>query len=936
MFTTTLTSSAHSHATITSQSAFSKRFQPFRMRKSPCFVSVLTALLTLCCFALLSSSPLQAANNTINTVAGQAPPAKVATQADLPGPLAVVEDATGNLYISAPATYYIFKMSSSGSLSIYAGIGVFGTDGDNGPALKAGLGGVSALALNSQGDLYLADKGANRIRCIIAVSGGCGGSALPVGDIIQIVNSPGNTCFPTTATCGDGGPAINAQIGEPEGLFVDSANNIWISDTFDYRIRCVVGTAGGCDQAIFGTNLPVGDILTVAGTGTVCDGPKFACGNDGPALQAKFDLANGIVVDGSGNFYIADTRDFTVRCVIAVAGGCGGSTEALGNIIIFAGDGNPCANPPKGCGDGGPATKGTLWNPAGLSLDKAGDLYIADASDNRIRCVVAGTRGCGGSPLAVGDITTVAGDGIEGFEGDTGKARAAWLNLPGAVFVDSKGNIFIADTGNQRIREVVSEHINTTAGGGPNGDGGTATSATLANPNTVTWDSAGNYYIADAANNQIRKVTPAGVISTIAGTGIAGPPNATPVAAVNATLNNPEGVAVDAANDVYIADTLNQVIRCVLAVNGGCGGSTAAVGDIVTVAGNGNTCKPNNGPCGNGGPAVQGQLTEPTSVAIDSNGNMYIADHGAHRIRCVLGVAGGCGGSTYAVGDITNTAGTGAKGFTGNGGPAVKARLSRANGVAVDSFGNVYIADSPNNQIRCVIEVKGGCGGSSLPVGDIVAFAFTGKPSCKGDGGSALTATMNNPLEVVLDPSNNVFVSGGSDNIVRRIDAVSLTVTTVAGNIQHCQQAGFAGDGGPATKAVLDNVGSAIDGKGDLLIADSGNNRIREVTLAPVAKLSTKTLTFPSEPIGQSSAPMPVTLTNTGYADLAISGVQIQGLDTGDFSISSNSCGAQLAPVGSCSISVIFTPSKAGKRTAKLVITDSLGQQTVNLVGTGQ
>ena len=935
MFTTTLTSSAHSHATITSQSAFSKRFQPFRMRKTPCFVPVLTALLTLCCFALLSSSPLQAANNTINTVAGQAPPAKVATQADLPGPLAVVEDATGNLYISAPATYYIFKMSSSGSLSIYAGIGVFGTDGDNGPALKAGLGGVSALALNSQGDLYLADKGANRIRCIIAVSGGCGGSALPVGDIIQIVNSPGNTCFPTTATCGDGGPAINAQIGEPEGLFVDSANNIWISDTFDYRIRCVVGTAGGCDQAIFGTNLPVGDILTVAGTGTVCDGPKFACGNDGPALQAKFDLANGVVVDGSGNFYIADTRDFTVRCVIAVAGGCGGSTEALGNIIIFAGDGNPCANPPKGCGDGGPATKGTLWNPAGLSLDKAGDLYIADASDNRIRCVVAGTRGCGGSPLAVGDITTVAGDGIEGFEGDTGKARAAWLNLPGAVFVDSKGNIFIADTGNQRIREVVSEHINTIAGGGSNGDGGNPKNATLANPNAIVWDTSGNYYFTDAANNQIRKVTSAGTISTIAGTGLAGPPNPNPIAATSATLNDPEGIALDASNNVYIADSGNQVIRCIVAVNGGCG-STAAVGDIVTVAGNGNSCVPNNGVCGNGGPATSAQLTEPTSVAVDRNGNLYIADHGAHRIRCVLGVAGGCGGSPYAVGDITNTAGTGHKGFTGNGGPAVKARISRAYGVAVDSSGNVYIADSPNNQIRCVIEVKGGCGGSKYPVGDIVAFAFTGTPSCKGDGGPASSATMDNPLEVEVDPSNNVFVSGGADHIVRRIDAVSLTVTTVAGNIERCKVAGFAGDGGPATKALLDNVGSAIDGNGDLLIADFANNRIREVMLAPLATLSTTKLTFPTEPVGQASQPLPVTLTNTGYADLTISAEQIEGYNTADFAISSNSCGKQLAPAQDCSISILFTPSKAGKRTARLVISDTLGQQTLYLVGTGQ
>jgi hypothetical protein len=135
----------------------------------------------------------------------------------------------------------------------------------------------------------------------------------------------------------------------------------------------------------------------------------------------------------------------------------------------------------------------------------------------------------------------------------------------------------------------------------------------------------------------------------------------------------------------------------------------------------------------------------------------------------------------------------------------------------------------------------------------------------------------------------------------------------------------------------LDNVGFAVDSKGDLLIADAGNNRIRECTLAPVATLSKKMLTFPNEPIGQSSAPMAVTLKNAGSADLPLGGEQIEGYDAQDFSISANTCGTQqLAPGGSCSISVVFKPTKAGKRTAKLVITDSLGQQTVSLVGTGE
>jgi sugar lactone lactonase YvrE len=901
MFCTTSPSPAHFSITANGGSVSSKAFQAFRMAKSLHFVPLTMMALAVCCLALLASAPLQAQTNIINTVAGGGAPANVATQADLPGPVAAVEDAAGNVYISPPSSYYIFKVTSSGNLSIYAGTGIFGGGGDNGPATKANLGGVSALALDAKGDLYLADKGNDNIRCVIAASGGCLGSASPVGDIVTLVNANGRNCYPTTAACGDGGPAIDAQISYAQALFIDSANDIWIADTYDYKIRCVVGASGGCG----GSALPVGDILTLAGTGAFCDGPLFDCGNGGPALQAKFDLPSGVAVDAAGNLYIADTRDFTVRVVNA-------KTQIITN---FAGNGNYCSNPLSPCGDGAAAVNANLWDPTGILFDSSGDLYIADTFDNRIRCVVGVSGGCGGSALPVGDITTVAGDGNQGFAGDGGAATSAYLNLPNSLFIDAKGNLFIADTGNQRIREVAKGNINTIAGGGPNGDGGNATSATLASPNTVAWDSSGNYYIADAANNQVRKVTTAGIISAVAGTGIAGLPNTSPILAVNATLNAPQGLAVDASNNIYVADTGNQVIREIV----------ASTGDIVTVAGDGNSCVPNNAKCGDGGPATKAQLTTPTSVAFDSKGNLYIADAGAHRVRHV-----------NVSGTITTLAGTGVKGFSGNNGPATKARLNRAYGVAVDSSGNVYIADSPNNQIRCVVEVSGGCGGAQYPIGTIVAFAFDTKPRFRGDGGPALSASMWNPLEVAVDPSDNVFVGGGNDNLVRRIDAVSLTVETVAGNPLHPQQPGFAGDGGPCTQGTMDNVGLAVDKNGDLLVADTGNNRVRVCILAPLASLSKKLLTFPTEPIGQSSPPQSVTLKDSGSADLAISGEQIAGFDAQDFSISSNTCGKQLAPGGSCSISVVFTPTKAGKRTAKLLINDALGQQTVSLVGTGQ
>ncbi len=901
MFIATSTvNAAHCHIATsqTSQSTFGKAFLASPRLKNRRFLFALITIVASC-IALFASSPAEA-QNTIKTVAGGGLPVSQATAADVPSPSAAVEDAQGNVYISTSNSFYIFKVTPAGVLSVYAGIGVSGGSGDNHAATKASLGIISAMAINAKGDLYLADKSANRIRCILAVSNGCNGSTSAVGNIVTVVDASGKNCFPTTAACGDGGPALDANLSYAAGLFVDSSNNLWISDTYDYRIRCVIGTAGGC----FGSSLPVGDIVNIAGTGVVCDGSQYVCGEGGPAQQAQFDLAGGLVLDKAGNLYIADTRDFKVRWIDA-------STQI---INIFAGTGLIC-NPLKGCGDGGLAVNAFLGNPANISFDSAGDLYIADSSDNRIRCVVEVTGGCGGSKLANGYITTVVGTGAEGFSGDAGTAKKAELNFPNDVFIDSSGNILIADTGNQRIREVVNAIINTIAGGGPDGDGGAATSATLADPNTVAWDSAGNFYIADAAHNEVRKVTPAGVISTIAGTGIVGPPNASTALAVDATLNSPSGLAIDANNNIYIADTGNQVVREVV----------ASTGNIVTVAGNGHSCTPSSGKCGDGLPATSGELTFPTSVALDSNGNLFIADYYAHKARKV-----------NTSGIISTVAGTGVRGFTGNDGPATKAKLGKAYGVAVDSFGNVYIADSENSQIRCVIEVAGGCGGSQEPIGNIVAFAFDGKKRFFGDGGPAKAASMNKPFEVVVDSSDNVFVGGGADNVVRRIDAHSLTIETVAGNPLHPQQSGFSGDGGPATQATLDNIGLAVDGNGNLLIADAGNNRVREVTLAPVITLSKKILTFPNEKVGQASPQMPVKLTNSGFNDLPISGEQIEGFDAQDFSISSNTCDAHLAPAASCTINLVFKPSKTGKRTAKLVITDSLGQQTVSLVGTGQ
>ena len=311
-------------------------------------------------------------------------------------------------------------------------------------------------------------------------------------------------------------------------------------------------------------------------------------------------------------------------------------------------------------GDNGPATGAQLNNPRGVAVDSAGNLYIADLGNVRIRKVSGGV------------ITTMAGGGSSGFF-DTGPATSAQLWGPGGIAVDSNGNLYFADDayfGYSLIRKVSSGVITTVAGGGSSGlgDNGPATSAQLYIPTGVAVDSAGNLYIADY--DRVRKVSN-GVITTVAETGTHGPSSGDNGPATSASLFSPTGIAVDSAGNLYIADTGNSRIRKV------------SNGVITTVAGTGGY-----GFSGDNGPAASAQLFNPEGVAVDSAGNLYIADTLDNRIRKVSN------------GVITTVAGNGTYGFSGDNGPATSSQLSHPTGVAVDSAGNVSVADRDNNRIR--------------------------------------------------------------------------------------------------------------------------------------------------------------------------------------------------------------------------------------------
>ena len=407
---------------------------------------------------------------------------------------------------------------------------------------------------------------------------------------------------------------------------------------------------------------------------------------------------------------------------------------------------------------------------------------------------------------ASGIITTVAGSNNgSGFSGDGGPATAAQLSFPTGVFKDASGNLYIADTNNDRVRKVNTSGAITTVAGGYIGDGNPATSASLKlqyqTPGLFV-DGAGNLYIPDSGNNRVRRVNTAGVIATVAGGGAAGWPtfgDGGPATA--ATLTYPSSVFLDGSGNLYISESGYSRIRKV-----------SPSGTIITVAGGGPY-----GTLGDGGPATGATLSYPTGVFVDTSGNLYIADSNNHRIRMV---------NTSGV--ISTVAGNGTPGSSGDGGPATSATLNYPTGVFVDAPGNLYIATNNDGRVRKVDAATG-------VITTVAGGGTAGWPTL-GDGGPATDATLSYPTGVYVDQAGNLYIADRFNHRVRKV--ASGIITTVAGSAY-----GFSGDGGLATAAAMNAPsGVFMDGTGNLYIADSGNNRVRKANLsAPTASTPTGT-----------------------------------------------------------------------------------------------
>ena len=555
---------------------------------------------------------------------------------------------------------------------------------------------------------------------------------------------------------GNGGQALSAGLIQPEGIAVDRSGNVYVADAADNRVRKIAAD---------------GSIHTLAGTGVA----GFA-GDGGPASAALLDQPYGLALDQAGNLYIADLGNARVRKV-----GIDGSIQTV------AGGG---ALPATSTGQGGPATSTQLAQPRNVALDASGSLYISDFGANQVYQVTNGI------------LTLLAGTGTAGFSGVGTSALLAELNAPAGLAVDQTGALYVADSGNNRVRKVYNGviitvfntpaptgvavdssglpyiaaagylgtvvqqiagiasakdvtldaagdiyftsgafameipsggNVTTIAGSGNSpyfgGDGGSATSAQLHSPSGIAVDSAGNWYIADTANNRIRMVTPAGAISTFAGTGDP------------SQLNSPRGIAIDGSNNLYVADTGNNDVRKI-----------TPSGTMTIIA---------------------SQLNDPVSIALDAQGSVYIADSGNNRIVQV----------------------------TADGTASTFAKINGPMAVAVDASGDVFAADATQAW--------------KIASGGTLTSLITG---------------LTSPSAMAFASDGTLIIADAGANVIRRLSTSVLTSIAGTGT------AGFTGDGSPALAAQLNAPsGVAIGADGTILIADSGNNRIRTLTPSAVA-----------------------------------------------------------------------------------------------------
>ncbi|MBS1825157.1 MAG: SMP-30/gluconolactonase/LRE family protein [Acidobacteria bacterium] len=593
-------------------------------------------------------------------------------------PRGIAVDPSGNVFLSDTARHRVIRIAVSGEMSVVAGTGKPGFSGDGGPADSAELNQPYGLALDSLGNLYIADLQNARVRKVDLA-----------GRIVTVAGGGANSVT-------SGLEATAVALKAPRNVAVDSAGSLFISDFLDHRVLRVAlstrvsvlagtGSPGAALDSVIATagtlSYPAGLHITPSGEVYVADSGNHAIRRVTGSIMTRIPIQDsaafvhlpvGVCFDPSGNLYIASTG-FDQVVQVNRSGVPSVLTHEVRDIACD-GTGNTFVVSPNSArrltsdgknltiagaavrfrGEGSSATTALLNSPMDVKTDASGAIYIADTANHRIRKISAGI------------ITTIAGDGDAGFSGDNGPAATARLFRPQGIAIDAAGNVFIADTQNHRVRRISANgRIATIAGTGVpgfNGDSQLASEAQLHTPSAVAVDANGVLYIADTGNHRIRRLTASGYLLTIAGTsgrGFSGDGEA----ALSARLDTPVGLVFDTSGNLFIADQGNRRIRRI-----------SPLGTMSTVLANAGL---------------------PTGLAIDPQGSLVYSDAATNTV-----LASENGATPRLI------AGRGERGFSGDGEAARDARLDGPSGLAIDKQGNLYIADRNNHRIRKVSAVQ--------------------------------------------------------------------------------------------------------------------------------------------------------------------------------------------------------------------------------------
>jgi hypothetical protein len=710
-------------------------------------------------------------------------------------PSGTAVDAAGNVYVADTYNFTIRKVTPAGVITTLAGSpGQIGTNDGVGSAARfgTGLGGPVGIAVDSATNVYVSDTANYTIRKIA-----------PDGTNWMVTTLAGSAGLGGT----NDGTGSAARFAGPSGMTTDSAGNVYVAD--GYAIRRVT---------------PAGLVTTLAGSASQSGT------TDGTNGAARFGSTfyggpKGVTVDGATNIYVADTYNDTIRQVSPV-GTDWVVTTLAGNagLLGFADGTNSAA---------------FFDNPYGVAVDKAGNIYVTDSPAQTIRKIVfSGTNRV---------VTTFAGVATQ-FGSDDGTGSAARFQTPEGAAVDSAGNLYVADFGNNTIRKITPAGVVTTLAGQATGLGGADGARSAAQfyiPHGVALDSATNLYVADTQNHTIRKITPAGVVTTVAGSaGNHG--NMDGVGLGAAQFNSPIGLSVDRTGNLYVGDTANQTIRKVTAsaavttlagqvgvtgsangtgsgalFNGPSGTAVDSAGNVYVADGVNRTIRKIT----SGGavtilaasPRLQGtndgvgsaaRFNQPASVAVDSANNVYVVDSGGQTVRKIT--SGGV---------VTTLAGTGGLSGT-NDGVGSAARFVNPQGVAVDNAGNVYVSDSGNHTIRMV-----------TPGGVVTTLVGSPKQSGSLDGTNGV-ARFSTPRGIAVDSATNVYVADSGNSTIRKLTHVGIdwVVTTLAGSAG--QHGNMDGTNGAARFHGPDGV--AVDSAGNVYAVDRSNDDIRKITPAGV------------------------------------------------------------------------------------------------------